>query len=343
MKKTIIILCCFLFAVQVYAKDKDKNGLIGQASEVVKKVEVSTEIVVNSTDTAVIEEYVPKVIIEGKWGTGEGEFGMTMFEGDTVFPESVVVDSDGNIYISDYINNRIQKYTSKGGYLKSIPIESFERYTNKEYREISKKYKEKNKTSWMPHAKLSVSTIYIDSKDNIYFSGRKNIKFDKKGKRETITSNKFRKNREDFKLSANLKIEDKYDIRTSEKLENKKEKKINLIIRDIEKDKLINIPLGLFSKSYKVEFIKNDKNNNLYVCISRSIYPYYIKIFDINGKLLNNIPIRKKIPHNLGFPFIDEMGNIYQLAIIPDSIHPRTYSHSDGLKLFKLKRVMNIK
>jgi len=76
-----------------------------------------------ATDQVPIEEYVPKVIIEGKWGTGPGEFGR---QGDFDYdlkPGSLAVDSKGNIYILDFVNNRIQKYSGEGKHLLDIPID----------------------------------------------------------------------------------------------------------------------------------------------------------------------------------------------------------------------------
>ena len=76
-----------------------------------------------------IEEYVPKVIIEGKWGTGPGEFGtwgqFVNSEEESYQPSSIAIDNQGNIYILDLVNERIQKFDSNGKYLKSLLVESF--------------------------------------------------------------------------------------------------------------------------------------------------------------------------------------------------------------------------
>lgn len=74
-----------------------------------------------------IEEYVPKVIIEGKWGSAPGEFGRAsrfpLGEFEQYIPSSLAVNSKGDIYILDYVNNRIQKFTQDGKYLASISVE----------------------------------------------------------------------------------------------------------------------------------------------------------------------------------------------------------------------------
>ena len=49
----------------------------------------------------------------GTYGTGNGQF---------EHPEGVAVDSLGNVYVADYLNNRVQKFTSSGGWIRSWPV-----------------------------------------------------------------------------------------------------------------------------------------------------------------------------------------------------------------------------
>jgi len=81
-----------------------------------------------------LEEYVLEVVIEGEWGTvidykedpyKFGIYDAGVDEPKIYEPDSLEVDSKGNIYILDFINNRIQKFEKNGRYLKSIPIEGF--------------------------------------------------------------------------------------------------------------------------------------------------------------------------------------------------------------------------
>ena len=44
----------------------------------------------------------------GSYGTGPGQFN---------YPMGVAVDASGNVCVSDYMNSRIQKFTSGGGYI----------------------------------------------------------------------------------------------------------------------------------------------------------------------------------------------------------------------------------
>ena len=82
-----------------------------------------------TADNVPIEEYVPKVIIEGRWGTGPGEFGaidpmQAEYFGVAGSPASMAVNSKGEIYVLDHLNNRIQKFSSDGKFATSITIPS---------------------------------------------------------------------------------------------------------------------------------------------------------------------------------------------------------------------------
>lgn len=67
-------------------------------------------------------------IIEAKWGTAPGQVGTVgpmdrELLGFTDRLYSVAVGCDNSIYILDPLNNRIQKFSQKGEYLTSIPID----------------------------------------------------------------------------------------------------------------------------------------------------------------------------------------------------------------------------
>jgi len=47
----------------------------------------------------------------GTWGTGYGEFRN---------PAGVAVASDGSVYVTDWLNNRIQKFTSEGVFVNRL-------------------------------------------------------------------------------------------------------------------------------------------------------------------------------------------------------------------------------
>lgn len=73
------------------------------------------------------EQYVQKVIIDAKWGKGPGEFGLMEEEGRWG-PESLAIDNQGNIYMLDSINKRIQKFNKEGKYMASINLDPHIRF-----------------------------------------------------------------------------------------------------------------------------------------------------------------------------------------------------------------------
>ncbi len=128
--------------------------------------------------TVVTEEYVPEVIIEAKWGTNEGEFGFqgggTSFgEYDTRYlPDSMAVDSKGNIYILDLINNRIQKFNNEGKYIKSISVKSWLGYiSGKSGRpaDLNKPFENISEVNEIDPIKYRGVNIALDGEDNLYY------------------------------------------------------------------------------------------------------------------------------------------------------------------------------
>lgn len=85
--------------------------------------------VVGYSEPGLPERYIGKVVVATKWGSGPGEVNLIDYHG----PVSFCVDKGGNIYILDrkrlqnpkygwYRDWRIQKFSSEGGYLKTMSI-----------------------------------------------------------------------------------------------------------------------------------------------------------------------------------------------------------------------------
>jgi len=87
--------------------------------EVVREKQIS----IQEIDTTKLEKYERKVIIKAKVGKGPGEIGV-IGEGTEEGPKGIAVDSAGNVFILDQINERIIKFSSSRKYRKliSIPI-----------------------------------------------------------------------------------------------------------------------------------------------------------------------------------------------------------------------------
>jgi hypothetical protein len=89
-------------------------------------------------DTIPKDTYVSKVIISAPWGEknlykyagGEesppGEFGYYVSEETELGPNAFTVAPNGDIYITDPLNKRIQKFSSEGGFLSAIPCTQME-------------------------------------------------------------------------------------------------------------------------------------------------------------------------------------------------------------------------
>lgn len=85
-----------------------------------------------TTDTTVQETYISKVILQAPWGeknlvngkeeSKPGEFGYHVSKEGELGPNTFTVAPNGDIYIADPLNKRIQKFTSEGTFLAVIRI-----------------------------------------------------------------------------------------------------------------------------------------------------------------------------------------------------------------------------
>lgn len=188
MKKiTMLMVAVFLVASLVDGKEKHGKKPSGG--------NITEEVIEVSTDTVEYEVYEPTVVIRGRWGTKEGEFGIAyayIENGriipiqphpypEPIYPTSIAVDSKGNIYILDIVNNRIQKFNDEGRYLLSIPVDSF--VGGRVVHKVYNGYEE-----WGVDGDVDTIgiNIVIDSEDNLYYYCVKDrwIIDDKTGKRK---------------------------------------------------------------------------------------------------------------------------------------------------------------
>ncbi|MDP3024939.1 MAG: hypothetical protein Q8O10_05340 [candidate division Zixibacteria bacterium] len=81
-------------------------------------------IVSNHADNVEKETYVSQVIIDVPWGKEPGHFGI--YEppegGPTLGPQTLTIASNGDIYIEDGYNARIQKFSKSGEFIAMIPL-----------------------------------------------------------------------------------------------------------------------------------------------------------------------------------------------------------------------------
>lgn len=291
-----------------------------------------------------LEQYVPEMLIEGKWGNKPGEFGMTMWEGEGDYPKSFVVDSAGCIYILDHINNRIQKFDNSGKYETSISIESYRRSTKKEI--------EESKETWnklgLDFPVVEADELYIDSNGDLYIPQKRHhvekagtklnpLKFNKKSKKiEKVNIENFNKvkNKQYSKkvlidrptLKIKIEIGDIINKDTQ-----------NIIVTDVRKKSskklLVKQKLGASEKGLvsMINFMKVVENN-LYVYISN---PSQIQKFDLLSCELIGVINLPDYRFMTGRPFISDTGDIYHIQFITDK---EIWWEYKGIRLIEWKR-----
>jgi len=260
-----------------------------------------------SNQSVITEEYVPKVIIEGKWGTNAGEFGRNFLGMGTkdYTPSSLAVNSKGEIYILDLVNNRIQKFDKEGRYLKSIKVESFKGWA--EYETVGVPVDPNNPEGEIidnvvkyihPTEVLGIN-IAIDSEDNLYYYCHKNLmKTNESG--ESIRNPDARG---EVWLFKNDKLVRKWETNLMERFEPSPD-------YEIEKQKLDRC---------KIE--KSDKNS--YIIIKPNGEKIQIKVeanVDLSdkGKLLKDDKIEIYDRKNKKFRTYDKNGKLEKISgIIP--------------------------
>ena len=67
-------------------------------------------------------DYSEKVFLQTPWGSAPGQFGL-LKEAEGVAPEALTVDADGNIWIIDLVNSRVQGFRKDAQFIRSIPIQ----------------------------------------------------------------------------------------------------------------------------------------------------------------------------------------------------------------------------
>ncbi|MEW6558050.1 MAG: hypothetical protein AB1349_11990 [Elusimicrobiota bacterium] len=247
------------------------------------------------------EEYISKVIIEGKWGTGAGEFGYTMCEGSADWPRSFVVDNEDNVFILDQYNNRIQKFNKNGEYENSIPIQS--------YKLASRKEVEKSKKSWnylgndFPSIRIEGIEL-IDG--NLYAFQNKRIGGSKNFEEKILKykNNKF------GELNSNNEIKKINERRPSYK--NRK----NIMRNQLKDKRKFGVEIVNYGNT-KIEELKYDNRivKNIYSDIKLNYY-----ILSNDGKI-RKYNQKEEILFEMNLDngcFISPKGNIYTLELFTD-------------------------
>jgi len=240
-----------------------------------------------------MEEYVPRVIIDGKWGTGHGEFGIRISEGELIIPDGITVDDKGNLYIMDIVNNRIQVFDSSNSFKYKVDVISFQEEWSKDKR-----------TPLLLNFPEREFEIDNEGYLNVFNIKSEMVKqFDLKGHLiKTIQLKEYKEKR---------------DKSTSEIIFFKKKNQIVIKLdNDGKTDKKFTLPehLSLKNYNYNVHYLDSDMNNNFYFLLED-----HILIFDTKTNFSKEF---KMFPMTTQFDehsiCIDKKGNIYQLRIDGD-------------------------
>lgn len=98
-----------------------------------------------------------EIAFKSKVGSKDGEVGfMTLKNGETIVPSAITIDSNGNIYIADIANDRIQKFDKNGKFLFKINMH----IKRKKWYKI-------------------IDDLSVDNADNLYMASRHEGKIDK--------------------------------------------------------------------------------------------------------------------------------------------------------------------
>ena len=231
------------------------------------------------------EHYSSKVLIEEKYGDKTNEFGFTMIEGD-IFPivTKIEIDSMGNIYLLDKVNNRIKKYNNDGEYINSIPIQSFQ-----------KKWFYDDKGPLIGSPDKYNTDICIDSKNNLYV-----LNIAKNGKREIGV----------FKNSKNLEKTITIEKEKIKSISINDDDNLNIVEEVGNQRQLFEVKSSTEIRVFKG--IRKDKNGNTFLPMeSISKNKWRIPIIDMNRKNKEILVESDKNISSVEYLRRDDKGNIY--------------------------------
>ncbi len=118
MKKAIVVILMLGLIITLIGNSVG----MGQKTLRTPQTNVSTTTIVDTEQE--LEKYVPKIIIKAKWGTKPGEFGIPPKGTREAFwgPSAITIDDDGNIYMMDRWNKRVQIFDKNGNFKREIKL-----------------------------------------------------------------------------------------------------------------------------------------------------------------------------------------------------------------------------
>lgn len=133
-----------------YTSRKENVKLKGEEGYNIKRIKKVEEAVKVGIERAEMElDYKKEVIVEAPWGDKPGELGMDSMSAPPVGPRDFYVADNGNIYVLDQVNDRVQIFDSKGTFQRQI------RYNKKE----------------ISDSLAGVLDVTVDNNGNVYLLG----------------------------------------------------------------------------------------------------------------------------------------------------------------------------
>ncbi len=96
--------------VTLTRREERNLKVVGELEEVVKSAKVVSEL------------FTKQVIINAKWGKGPGEFELEPLPESYEYRTSFTIDEDGNAFIEDPNNQRINVFSKEGRFKRSVPV-----------------------------------------------------------------------------------------------------------------------------------------------------------------------------------------------------------------------------
>jgi hypothetical protein len=114
-----------------------------------------------------------EIIVKGLVGSADGEVELKPYEHPSLVPSTIAIDSNGNIYLADPANERIQKFDKTGKFMSKIKfIIDMERYKN------IKRYDYYPVGDYI-RGEIIIIDMATDKDDNLYIVSRPLLKIDK--------------------------------------------------------------------------------------------------------------------------------------------------------------------
>lgn len=119
-----------------------------------------------------VKEFKKEIIIKGLIGSADGEVELKPYEHPSLLPSAIAIDSNGNIYLADPANGRIQKFDKRGRLISKI-----------KFMIDMKRYEDIKRYDYLPagdytSGDIIITDMAIDKTDNLYILSRPMLKID---------------------------------------------------------------------------------------------------------------------------------------------------------------------